>query len=161
MCVQIIKAGGHMALSPLQRALKASSWPLIPPISVVVVVVVVVQVVDQNLTLLSPKLSKTAQSGLTTPADMHFTSLLFTIKQFSWSMTCSSFLAKPTSPWPASHGDLHPDQHLMAISTLANQILLIISTIIEFIFAPWLPHDSFCWKRSRISFPRCRSNQRI
>ena len=84
MCVQIIKAGGHMALSPLQRALKASSWPPIPPMSVDVVVVVVVQVVDQNLTLLSPKLSKTAQSGLTTPADMHFssTSLLFTIEQF-------------------------------------------------------------------------------
>ena len=86
MCVQIIKAGGHMALSPLQRALKASSWPPIPPMSVVVVlvVVVVVQVVDQNLTLLSPKLSKTAQSGLTTPANIHFssTSLLFTIEQF-------------------------------------------------------------------------------
>ena len=71
-----------MALSPLQRALKASSWPRIPPMSVVVVVVVVVvQVVDQNLTLLSPKLSKTAESGLTTPANMHFssTSLLFSI----------------------------------------------------------------------------------
>ena len=84
MCVQIIKAGGHMALSPLQRALKASSWPPIPPMSVVVVLVVVVQVVDQNLTLLSPKLSKTAQSGLTTPANIHFssTSLLFTIEPF-------------------------------------------------------------------------------
>ena len=60
--------------------------------------------------------------------------------------------------WPSP---LHPDQHLMAISTLANQILLIISTIIEFIFAPWLTHDFLCWKRSRISFPPFRSNQRI